>query len=75
MPLLPRFVLDIEEEVFYTRKPKAVIIFPSSGVRMNYSLRWSACQSERTWLLSDSKNQDAGSSHINASCTIVGRLR
>lgn len=58
MPLLPRLILGMEEkeEVFFTRKPKAVIIFPSTLIRMNESLKWSACQSEKTWLQSEPKN-------------------
>lgn len=39
IPLLPRFILDIEGELFYIRKPRAVIIFPFT-LRMNESLKW-----------------------------------
>lgn len=31
MPLLSRFSLDLEGKLFYIRKPRAVIIFPSEN--------------------------------------------
>lgn len=52
--VLGLFLIE-EEEVSYTRRPKAVMVFPSALIRMNDdSLRWSVCQLEKTWLLSGS---------------------